>query len=263
MKLDNPFILQRADPHISRHNGSYYFTASVPEYDRLILRRSRTLAGLAHAEELTVWHAPETGPASALIWAPELHHGGDAWYLYFAAAPSREIKDQLFQHRMYALRNPSRDPMQGDWHFAGQVDSGLDTFCLDATSFEHRGQRYYLWAQKHPEMPGNSNLYLARLQTPTQIIGPPVMLSRPEFDWEGQGFMVNEGPAVLIRSNWRVNANCGSAARRFSPATPLMSAAAALKASMLPYSPSHFAAVLGPTLATPGTLSTASPISIK
>jgi len=201
MKLYNPVIRQRADPHISLHDGAYYFTASVPEYDRIILRRSCTLAGLAHTEELSVWRAPETGPASALIWAPELHHGGDAWYLYFAAAPSREIKDQLFQHRMYALRNPSPDPMQGDWHFAGQVDSGLDTFCLDATCFEHHGQRYYLWAQKHPEIPGNSNLYLARLQTPTQIIGPPVMLSRPEFDWEVQGFMVNEGPAVLIRGD--------------------------------------------------------------
>jgi len=199
MKFNNPLIMQRADPHISRHNGYYYFTASVPEYDRVILRHARTLVKLAHAEEITVWRAPENGPASALIWAPELHHGGDAWYLYFAAAPSREIKDHLFQHRMYALRNPSLAPMQGEWNFAGQVDSGLDTFCLDATSFEHCGQHYYLWAQKHPEIPGNSNLYLAKMQTPTRIMDTPVMLSRPEFDWETQGYAVNEGPAVLIR----------------------------------------------------------------
>lgn len=31
----NPFIEQRADPYILRHQDSYYFIASVPEYDRL------------------------------------------------------------------------------------------------------------------------------------------------------------------------------------------------------------------------------------
>jgi GH43 family beta-xylosidase len=31
----NPFIEQRADPYILRHEGQYYFIASVPEYDRL------------------------------------------------------------------------------------------------------------------------------------------------------------------------------------------------------------------------------------
>ena len=31
---NKPFIIQRADPYIYKHiDGSYYFTASVPEYD--------------------------------------------------------------------------------------------------------------------------------------------------------------------------------------------------------------------------------------
>lgn len=199
MKLHNPFILHRADPFVTRRDGHYLFTASVPEYDRVVLRRAPTLEGLRDAGEKTLWTAPATGPASALIWAPEIHHGGDAWYVYFAAAPSREIKHGLFQHRMYALRNPSASPMEGEWEFVGQVDSGIDAFCLDATAFEHRGQRYYLWAQKHPDIPGNSNLYLAPLATPTTLGGEPVLLTRPELDWEVQGFMVNEGPAVLVR----------------------------------------------------------------
>jgi len=199
MKLNNPFILNRADPHVSLHDGHYYFTASVPEYDCIILRRSRTLAGLAHAQEQVIWRAPPSGMVSALVWAPELHHADDAWYIYFAAAPSRDIKDNLFQHRMYALRNPAHDPMQGEWSLTGQVETELDTFCLDATRFEHAGHAWYLWAQKQPEIPGNSNLYLARMQTPTRIAGTPIILSHPEFDWEVQGFAVNEGPAVLIR----------------------------------------------------------------
>ena len=53
-----------------------------------------------------------------------------------------------------------------------------------------------------------------------------------------------------------------SAARKFSPAAPLISPARATSASSEPYSSSHLAAVLGPTLVTPGTLSTASPTSV-
>lgn len=35
----NPFIEQRADPFILRDGSDYYFIASVPEYDRLEIRR--------------------------------------------------------------------------------------------------------------------------------------------------------------------------------------------------------------------------------
>lgn len=200
MTQTNPFILNRADPFVLREDGHYHFTASVPEYDRIVLRRSPTLQGLVEAEERVLWRAPAEGAWSQLIWAPEVHRFEDGWYVYFAAAPTREIKDALFQHRMYALRCADADPMTGTWEFAGQVDSGIDAFCLDATRFRHRGQDYYLWAQKHPDIAGNSNLYIAPLATPTTLGGAPVLLTRPELDWEVQGFAVNEGPAVLVRN---------------------------------------------------------------
>ena len=41
---------------VYRHSdGSYYFTASVPEYDRIVLRRSNTLNGLRESDEVTIW----------------------------------------------------------------------------------------------------------------------------------------------------------------------------------------------------------------
>ena len=69
MNIDNfmktnynePFIIQRADPYVYKQkDGSYLFTASVPEYDRIVLRGSRTLDGLADADEVTIWekHSP-------------------------------------------------------------------------------------------------------------------------------------------------------------------------------------------------------------
>ena len=55
-QFNQPFIPQRADPYILHHDdGAYYFTASVPEYDRIVLRRAATLSGLRDAQEVTVW----------------------------------------------------------------------------------------------------------------------------------------------------------------------------------------------------------------
>ena len=69
---NQPFIEQRADPYVYRHtDGMYYFTASVPEYDRIILRGAKTIQGLREAEEFTLWEKHEQGPQSVHIWAPE------------------------------------------------------------------------------------------------------------------------------------------------------------------------------------------------
>ena len=100
----NPFIEQRADPFILRHEQHYYFIASVPAYDRLELRRASTLLDLRHAEPVVVWRKPESGPCSELIWAPELHRIDEQWVIYFAAAPTRDIKDGLFQHATTTIR---------------------------------------------------------------------------------------------------------------------------------------------------------------
>lgn len=193
----NPLIEQRADPFILFEQGRYYFIASVPEYDRLEIRCASTLAALAEARPVVVWQKPATGEMSALIWAPELHRIDGIWVIYFAAAPTQAIKDGLFQHRMFALACTSEDPLTGEWRECGQIVSHIDSFALDATHFVHQGKNWYLWAQKDPAIAGNSNLYLAELDTPWAIKGQPVMISCPEFDWECRGFSVNEGPAVV------------------------------------------------------------------
>ncbi len=136
----NPFIERRADPFILRHGEHYYFIASVPEYDRLELRRASTLTALRTATPVVVWRKPDIGPFSELIWAPELHRIAEHWVIYFAAAPSRDIKDGLFQHRMYALVCNDDDPLSGHWQPPRQVLSHLDSFALDATHFVHQGK---------------------------------------------------------------------------------------------------------------------------
>ena len=73
------------------HGRNLLFYASVPEYDRIVLRRAAHLTDLADAEEHEVWHKHESGPQSIHIWAPELHYLFGKWYLYYAGGDKDDI----------------------------------------------------------------------------------------------------------------------------------------------------------------------------
>lgn len=194
--MPNPLIPQRADPWVHRHtDGRYYFIATVPEYDRIELRAAGTVEGLADAEPKTIWTRHETGAMGHHIWAPELHFIDDKWYIHFAAGRS----DQVWAIRMYVLENESPDPLEGEWVEKGQIETAWDTFSLDATTFEHRGTRYLVWAQHEPDFDGNTALWIAEMDTPWSITGPQIKLTEPNFAWERRLYAVNEGAAVLKR----------------------------------------------------------------
>jgi GH43 family beta-xylosidase len=201
----NPIVLQRADPCVLRHEGQYYFTGSHPLYDRIVLRRAERLEDLQAAEEVTIWTRHSSGPQSHLIWAPEIHRVAGAWYVYYAAAPDDHGTvdvpgtAETFNHRVYVLENTAADPFTGQWVERGQVDTGWESFALDATSTVIDGRQYLVWAQQAFDVRGHSNLYIAPMANPWTLAGPAVELSRPEFDWEVKGFWVNEGPSVLVR----------------------------------------------------------------
>ncbi|BCB91061.1 family 43 glycosylhydrolase [Phytohabitans suffuscus] len=194
----NPLIEQRADPFITpRTDGMYYFTGSVPEYDRLVVRGAPTIAGLGGAPETVVWRRPASGRMGGHVWAPELHRVGGRWYIYFAAGDS----DDVFRIRMYVLESPLPDPRDpAGWTLRGQIATEWDSFSLDATTFAHRGRRYLVWAQSEPEIAVNSSLYIARMDTPWSISTKPVRLTTPTRSWEIQGFRVNEGAAIIVRN---------------------------------------------------------------
>jgi GH43 family beta-xylosidase len=193
----NPLIAQRADPHVVKHtDGYYYLTATVPEYDRIVLRRATTLQGLATAPETVIWRRHTSGEMAAHIWAPEIHYIDGKWYVHFAAGRS----DNVWAIRMYVLENAGADPLTGTWTEKGRIVTPLDTFSLDATTFVHNGTRYLAWAQNDPAVGSGTNLYLARMSNPWTISGAPARISVPTHSWETIGHRVNEGPAVIIRN---------------------------------------------------------------
>jgi Predicted beta-xylosidase len=203
LKYNEPWILQRADPFICKQsNGKYYFTASMPAYDRIILRCADTLAGIADAEEVTIWKKHETGIMSKHIWAPELHYLDGKWYIYFAGGE----KEDIWKIRPYVLECTDADPMTGEWKELGMMQCADDdafsfrAFSLDATVFENNGKRYYVWAEKVGVGRQISNLYIAEMETPNKLKTVQVLLTTPDYDWERVGFWVNEGPAVIKRN---------------------------------------------------------------
>lgn len=200
---NKPWIMQRADPYVYRHtDGMYYFTASIPAYDGIVLRRSDTLAGLAGAEEKEIWHKHESGIMSCHIWAPELHYIDGGWYIYYAGGD----KDDIWEIRPYVLECLDEDPMTGTWVEKGKMRRApedvfsFEAFSLDATVFENHGRWYYIWAEKVGVGKQISNLYIAEMDSPYQLKTVQVLLTTPDYDWERVGFWVNEGPAVIKRN---------------------------------------------------------------
>lgn len=200
---NKPWIMQRADPYIYRHtDGKYYFTASVPEYDKIILRCSDSLWGLADAEEKTIWNKHESGPMSFHIWAPELHFINGKWCIYFASSE----KEDIWKLRPYVLECMGDNPIEDTWVEKGPMKSSdkdsfsFTSFSLDGTVFENHGRNYFVWAEKVGTGKQVSNLYIAEMEDIDKLKTVQVLLSSPDYDWERQGFWVNEGPSVIKKN---------------------------------------------------------------
>ena len=201
----NPFIPERADPYVTKGpDGYYYFSASYPAYlnvdagyDRIILRRSDTVIGLATAEEHTIWSAHNEGVMSKHIWAPEIHFIGGKWYIFFAAGE----KEAIWNIRPFVLMCEGSDPINDKWVEMGKMkacegdDRSFTEFSLDMTYFENNGKHYLVWAEKL----GDSSLFMAEITPaePWKLISKPILLTKPEYEWELIRHKVNEGPAVL------------------------------------------------------------------
>lgn len=219
-----PLIPERADPHIiyNEDDGYYYFTSSYPMnggndadgYDRLILRRAKTVAGLATAEEVTIWDEKDDPKRGRFIWAPELHKIGDSWY-FLSTAGINGGTGTTFNIRPFMVKcNNSDDMMNPDsWEMAGDVKAMagdekncLNAMSLDMTYFEAGGRHYLCWAdftknEGNPE--AISSLYIATIDPsePTQLTSKASVITVPEYFWENVRHRVNEGPAVIQKGD--------------------------------------------------------------
>nr|WP_315245499.1 glycoside hydrolase family 43 protein [uncultured Flavobacterium sp.] len=195
--FNNPIAEQRADPWVYKTDaGEYYLIATVSEYDRIVIRKANSINGLKEAKDKEIWHKHEKGVMGSHIWAPELHRIDGKWYIYFAAGESENI----WNIRIWVLSNPSANPMEGKWTEEGQLKTQKESFSLDATTFEHKGKRYLIWAQNVRGGNHGTALVMSEMKNPTTLTGPEIILTEPEFSWEREKYNVNEGPAVIKKN---------------------------------------------------------------
>lgn len=196
------------------------------QYDRVVLRRSRTLEGLQNRKnQVTIWKAGNQGfqdngseakRGFRNIWAPEIHRVGEYWVIYFTESHSSNAFN-IFCHAL--VLDGSRDPYETALTSGSQQSQWIDykmcaadsvkddpfrlSFCLDMTYFkdEVSGRSYVIWAGKPSAayMGGSTNLFIASMdeETPWMITSEAVRLSKSDYGWERVRYCVNEGPTVL------------------------------------------------------------------
>ena len=194
------WIQKRADPYVYKHtDGTYYFTASLPDYDGIALRKADKLFDLKDAPEKMIWKKHDKGIMSFHVWAPELHFIFGKWYIYFAAGDV----DDIWAIRPYVLECLGDNPFNDEWIEKGMMQCSDEdpfsfrAFSLDGTVLENHGEYYLIWAEKVGVGKQISNLYIAKMESATKLSTVQVLLTTPDYDWERVGFWVNEGPAFI------------------------------------------------------------------
>ena len=165
----NPFITSRpaADPWIVWHDGFYYFTSTTG--GSVEIWKSPTLTGLDSGEKKVVWRAPQTGPNSRDVWAPEIHFlAGKCYVLYTATNDKREDTNR----RLFVLEAETNDPL-GSYRDRGRIIvPDADVYAIDGTYFEQEGKLFLAWSGRAGPGGGAQNLYVAPMANPWTPSGP-------------------------------------------------------------------------------------------
>ena len=180
----NP-IAEGADPWVIRDPRSQRYLWCMSEGNRAIaIHSSPSVTSLGRKS--IVWHAPDEGPWSREVWAPELHYLDEHWYIYFAASDG-----QNQNHLAYVLKSADDDPL-GEYHLhgpfaTGEGPNGLspNLWAIDMTVMQHRGKRYALWSGWDRPDSDQQFLYIAQMKSPTELATPRVRLCENDTHlWE-------------------------------------------------------------------------------
>lgn len=185
--FNNP-IYGGQDPFVCKgDDGKYYSVAETSDSKGIAVYVSDSL--IDRGVESLVYEANENGEDCADLWAPELWHLNGKWYIYYAAAKASGFENWE-THRMFVLE---ADEPLGPYHFAGKLELG-EAMSIDGTVMElPDGRLIFFYMRKDGD---NNCIYMAPMDSPTHISGETVLLSKPEYAWEGP---INEGPFPIVR----------------------------------------------------------------
>jgi GH43 family beta-xylosidase len=207
----NP-IAEGADPCVIRHGDKYIWCQSAGNRGVALWVSDRlTSLGTPHV----VWKAPDTGPFSKEVWAPELQFIDGKFYIYVAASDGNNAN-----HLAYALESEGSDPL-GPYKLHGPFATGEgkdgkspNIWAIDMMVFKSGGKLYAVWSGWDKPGSDNQYLYIAPMKSPVEISGPRVLLAKNDTHlWErteeragsrglaeGPQILENEGRTFLIYS---------------------------------------------------------------
>lgn len=201
----NP-IATGADPWVVK-SGPYYYLAESRD-NGIYIYKSSSLTALKE-NPVKVWAAPASGWNETNIWAPELHHFNNRWYIYYAGGRRHpDGTDAPFTTQRAGVLQSAADDPQGPYEDRGMLytgdaigSGGGDVWAIDLTVGEINGQLYAAWSgwdQNSTTDKTPQNLYLARMSDPVTISTNRVMISAPDAAWEqGPELNLEEGPEFL------------------------------------------------------------------
>lgn len=189
-----------ADPWMIKSGLHYYYCKSGAGG----ISVSRSDDPTAPGKLVKVWVAPEGQWNATCIWAPELHHIGKKWYIYYAGGKSGP---PFVYQRSGVLESVTDDP-QGKYIDRGMLHTGSDpadysttVWAIDLTVSEINGKLYAVWSGWDVNAKTDKtkqNLYIASMSDPVTISSERVKISSPTEKWETGGPLdLNEGPQFL------------------------------------------------------------------
>jgi GH43 family beta-xylosidase len=194
-----------ADPWVIKCNNYYYVCQSNGGIGSKGISVSKSDRLTVLGKPVTVWQAPATGWNSNQIWAPELHHFNNKWYIYYAAGKSGP---PYIHQRSGVLESVTDDP-QGKYIDKGVLNTGTDAkdetgtiWAIDVNVGRINGKLYAIWSgwERNAGTDKTSqHLYIAEMSNPWTMSSERVKISSPDQGWERGGSLdLNEGPEFLM-----------------------------------------------------------------
>lgn len=187
----NPIYPNGADPWLEYYDGNYYLTTTTWT-SQLVMRKAPTLDALATATPVNIWSETDLGRCCN-FWAFEFHRlkgpNGYRWYVIYTSG----ISENFDRQHLSVIESHGDDPM-GPYTYKGSPMP--DTWNIDGNYFEHNGKLYLLYSQWHGDEQVN---LITEMENPWTVKGEPIVVTRPEYDWEFSGRKVNEGAEILKR----------------------------------------------------------------
>ena len=201
------------DPFVAEDGENCYYTFTTG--GEIDIFRVDSFENMTVMEQKTVFWAGQNGTAGE-VWAPEIHKIGEKWYIIAAARFNTEAvprgampleaadEEHADCYRYGFVLESKTDDIFGEYEFKGLLaPNGLNN--IDGTYLQKDGKLYYICSAYAGV--AHQQIYICEMENPytlkTDAEGNhnAVCLSKPQFEWEKEGWFVNEGPAVLYKNN--------------------------------------------------------------